>query len=78
MKKIKLFALAAFAMLSINTFAAEIGTKFAGANGVMYQVSKEYTPANPGAGTDAIPGEVIVVAYSQSATADAVTIPSTI
>lgn len=78
MKKIKLFALAAFAMLSINAMAAEVGTKFAGANGVMYQVSKAYTKANPGAGTDAVPGEVIVVAYSQSATTTAVVIPGTI
>lgn len=78
MKKFKLFALAAFALLSTNAFAVEVGTKFAGANGVMYQVSKAFTPANPGAGTDAAPGEVVVVAYSQSATTAAVTIPSTI
>ncbi len=78
MKKIKLFALAAFAMLSINAMAAEVGTKFAGANGVMYQVKTAYTPANPGAGTDAVPGEVIVVSYQFSSTTTAVTIPSTI
>ena len=76
MKKIKLFALAAFAMLSTNASADELLTKFSGANGVEYQIVKTYTPA---AGfNDAVNGQVVVVSYSQSATTDPVTIPATI
>jgi len=72
MKKIKLFALAAFAMLSTNAFAA-VGSTFLGSNGIRYQITKEYVAA--AAGVDEQLGTVTIINYGLSTTTDAVTIP---
>ena len=72
MKKIKLFALAAFAMLSTNAFAA-VGSEFIGNNGIRYKITKEYVAA--AAGVDEQLGTVTVINYGLSTTTDAVVIP---
>ena len=74
MKKFKLFALAVFAMLSTNVFAAsEVGLTFIGDNGVEYQITKDYQAAS--AGNPEVLGQVTVIRYAYSSQSTAVVIP---
>ena len=74
MKKIKLFALAAFAMLSTNALAqSEVDKTFIGSNGVEYQITADYQAAS--AGNPEVLGQVTVIRYAYSSQTTAVTIP---
>ena len=72
MKKIKLFALAAFALLSTNAYA-QVGTTFIGSNGVEYEITKNYSPAS--AGNPEELGQVTVIRYAYSSQSTAIVIP---
>ena len=80
MKKFKLFALAVFAMLSTDAFAAyklgdaQVGETFI-VDGIEYQVTAKYTPGDGALTPEAI-GQVTVIRYANSTLTTAVTIPS--
>jgi len=78
MKKIKLFALTAFAMLSTNAFAQAdnvAGTQFFDALGIQYEIVTAYTAATTT--TPAVPGTVKTVKFNNTLLTTDLVIPET-